>query len=133
TSKAGCTKLLSFRGADVAHEPGSRPRADGLVQGAERLGAFSLRQFSASGPPVRTHSRESPSGRRTAMFRTRRYSLRASRSKVFCSAMNGAQLIALAHAAIEKAHHLILLAGLLGLSSILAGVISRRIGAPILL
>src|SRR5207237_2388867 len=90
-------------------------------------------QFSASGPPVRTHSRESASGRRTAMFRTQRYSLRAYRSKVYCSAMNGAQLIALAHAAIEKAHHLILLAGLLGLSSILAGVISRRIGAPILL
>jgi NhaP-type Na+/H+ and K+/H+ antiporter len=47
--------------------------------------------------------------------------------------MNGAQLIAVAHAAIEKAHQLILLAGLLGLSSIVAGVISRRIGAPILL
>jgi cell volume regulation protein A len=47
--------------------------------------------------------------------------------------MNGAQLIALGHAAIERAHELILLAGVLGLSSILAGLISRRIGAPILL
>ena len=47
--------------------------------------------------------------------------------------MNGAQLIAVAHGAIEQAHQLILLGGLLGLSSILAGLISRRIGAPILL
>ena len=47
--------------------------------------------------------------------------------------MNGAQLVAVAHGAIERAHQLILLAGLLGLSSILAGLISRRIGAPILL
>jgi cell volume regulation protein A len=47
--------------------------------------------------------------------------------------MTGAQLIALGHAAIGKAHGLILLGGLLGVSSVLAGLISRRIGAPILL
>jgi cell volume regulation protein A len=47
--------------------------------------------------------------------------------------MTGAQLIAVGHAAIAKAHELILLGGVLGLSSILAGLISRRIGAPVLL
>ncbi|MGC2198772.1 MAG: potassium/proton antiporter, partial [Stellaceae bacterium] len=39
----------------------------------------------------------------------------------------------LGHAAITKAHELILLGGLLGLSSILAGLVSRRVGAPMLL
>ena len=47
--------------------------------------------------------------------------------------MNGAQLIAFGHALIAKAHELILVGGLLGLSSVLAGLASRRIGAPILL
>jgi cell volume regulation protein A len=47
--------------------------------------------------------------------------------------MTGAQLIAVGHAVIAKAHELILLGGLLGVSSIVAGLISRRIGAPILL
>ncbi len=47
--------------------------------------------------------------------------------------MTGAQLLALGHAAITKAHELILLGGLIGLSSILAGLASRRVGAPMLL
>ena len=47
--------------------------------------------------------------------------------------MTGAQLLALGHAAITKAHELILLGGLIGLSSILAGLVSRRVGAPMLL
>ena len=47
--------------------------------------------------------------------------------------MTGAQLIALGHAAITRSHQLILLSGGLGLLSILAGLISRRIGAPVLL
>jgi cell volume regulation protein A len=47
--------------------------------------------------------------------------------------MTGAQLIALGHAAITRSHQLILLGGGLGLLSILAGLISRRIGAPVLL
>ena len=47
--------------------------------------------------------------------------------------MTGPELIALGHAAIAKAHELILLGGALGLLSILAGLISRRVGAPILL
>lgn len=47
--------------------------------------------------------------------------------------MTGAELIALGHAAIAKAHGLILLGGVLGLLSILAGLISRRVGAPVLL
>src|SRR6516164_8039230 len=58
---------------------------------------------------------------------------RLRRSKVFCRAMNGAQLIAFGHALIAKAHELILVGGPLGLSSVLAGLASRRIGAPILL
>jgi NhaP-type Na+/H+ and K+/H+ antiporter len=47
--------------------------------------------------------------------------------------MTGAQLIALGHAAITRSHQLILLGGALGLVSILAGLLSRRIGAPVLL
>ena len=47
--------------------------------------------------------------------------------------MTGAQLVAVGHAAITKAHGLILLGGLVGLASILAGLISRRVGAPVLL
>jgi NhaP-type Na+/H+ and K+/H+ antiporter len=47
--------------------------------------------------------------------------------------MTSAQLIALGHAALAKAHELILLGGALGLLSILAGLVSRRVGAPILL
>lgn len=47
--------------------------------------------------------------------------------------MTGAQLIAVGHAAIVKAHGLILLGGVVGLASILAGLISRRVGAPVLL
>ena len=47
--------------------------------------------------------------------------------------MTGPELIALWHAAIAKAHELILLGGALGLLSIIAGLISRRVGAPMLL
>src|SRR6201994_4687889 len=47
--------------------------------------------------------------------------------------MTGPELIALGHAAITKAHELILLGGVLGLLSIIAGLISRRVGAPMLL
>src|SRR3954451_22700651 len=47
--------------------------------------------------------------------------------------MTGPELIALGHAAIAKAHELILLGGMLGLLSIVAGLISRRVGAPMLL
>ena len=47
--------------------------------------------------------------------------------------MTGPELIALGHAAIAKAHELILLGGVLGLLSIIAGLISRRVGAPMLL
>jgi len=47
--------------------------------------------------------------------------------------MTSAQLIALGHAALTKAHELILVGGALGLLSILAGLISRRVGAPMLL
>jgi cell volume regulation protein A len=47
--------------------------------------------------------------------------------------MTSAQLLALGHAALERAHELILLGGALGLLSILAGLISRRVGAPMLL
>jgi len=47
--------------------------------------------------------------------------------------MTGPELIALGHAAITKAHELILLGGMLGLLSIIAGLISRRVGAPMLL
>jgi cell volume regulation protein A len=47
--------------------------------------------------------------------------------------MTGPQLIALGQAAIAKAHELILLGGALGLLSIIAGLISRRVGAPMLL
>src|SRR6266851_4650231 len=46
---------------------------------------------------------------------------------------SGAELIALGHAAIAKSHELILLGGVLGLLSIIAGLISRRVGAPMLL
>ena len=47
--------------------------------------------------------------------------------------MTGAQLVALGHAAMARSHALILLGGGLGLLSIVAGVISRRVGAPVLL
>src|SRR6202008_2863211 len=47
--------------------------------------------------------------------------------------MTGPELIALGHAAIAKSHELILLGGALGLLSVLAGLISRRVGAPMLL
>ena len=47
--------------------------------------------------------------------------------------MTGPELIALGHAAITRAHELILLGGALGLLSIIAGLISRRVGAPMLL
>jgi len=47
--------------------------------------------------------------------------------------MTGAQLLALGHAAMARSHALILLGGGLGLLSIVAGVISRRVGAPVLL
>jgi hypothetical protein len=47
--------------------------------------------------------------------------------------MTGAQLLALGHAAMARSHSLILLGGGLGLLSIVAGLISRRIGAPVLL
>src|ERR1700730_10420673 len=47
--------------------------------------------------------------------------------------ISGAELIELGHAAIAKSHELILLGGVLGLLSIVAGLISRRVGAPMLL
>jgi NhaP-type Na+/H+ and K+/H+ antiporter len=47
--------------------------------------------------------------------------------------MTGAELIALGRAATAKAHQLILLGGVLGLLSIVAGLLSRRVGAPMLL
>src|SRR6266567_4580636 len=47
--------------------------------------------------------------------------------------ISGPELIALGHAAIAKSHELILLGGVLGLLSIVAGLISRRVGAPVLL
>src|SRR5271168_696886 len=47
--------------------------------------------------------------------------------------MTGEQLIALGRAAMAQSHKLILLGGVLGLLSIAAGVISRRLGAHVLL
>jgi NhaP-type Na+/H+ and K+/H+ antiporter len=47
--------------------------------------------------------------------------------------MTGEQLIALGRAAMAQSHRLTLLGGVLGLLSIIAGVISRRLGAPVLL
>jgi cell volume regulation protein A len=47
--------------------------------------------------------------------------------------MTGPELLTLGHAAIARAHELILLGGALGLLSIIAGLISRRVGAPMLL
>jgi NhaP-type Na+/H+ and K+/H+ antiporter len=47
--------------------------------------------------------------------------------------MTGPQLIALGHAVMTESHKLILLGGVLGVLSILAGLLSRRIGAPVLL
>ena len=44
--------------------------------------------------------------------------------------MNGAAEL---HGALRQAHELILLGGVLGILSVVAGVISRRIGAPMLL
>jgi cell volume regulation protein A len=47
--------------------------------------------------------------------------------------MTGAQLLAIGHEAMAKSHKLILSGAALGLLSIVAGLISRRIGAPVLL
>ena len=47
--------------------------------------------------------------------------------------MTGPELVSLGRAAMARSHELILLGGALGLLSIIAGVLSRRIGAPILL
>ncbi len=47
--------------------------------------------------------------------------------------MTGAELIAAGQAALAQSHRLILLGGVLGVLSIVAGLISRRIGAPVLL
>ena len=47
--------------------------------------------------------------------------------------MTGTKLVAIAHSALTQAHQLILLGGALGVLGILAGIASRRIGAPILL
>jgi NhaP-type Na+/H+ and K+/H+ antiporter len=47
--------------------------------------------------------------------------------------MTGTELVALGHSAIAQAHRLILLGSALGVLSILAGLASRRIGAPMLL
>src|SRR5258705_3091808 len=47
--------------------------------------------------------------------------------------MTGPELIVLGHATIAKAHELILLGGVLGVLSIVAGLLSRRVGAPMLL
>src|SRR5271163_268484 len=47
--------------------------------------------------------------------------------------MTGAGLVAVGHAAMARSHELILLGGVLGLLSIAAGLISRRVGAPMLL
>src|SRR5258707_2210682 len=47
--------------------------------------------------------------------------------------ISGDELIALGHAAIGKSHELILLGCVLGLLSIVAGLICRRVGAPMLL
>jgi len=47
--------------------------------------------------------------------------------------MTGTELFAIGHSAITQAHQLILLGGALGVLSILAGLASRRVGAPMLL
>ncbi|HEY1300189.1 MAG TPA: potassium/proton antiporter [Stellaceae bacterium] len=47
--------------------------------------------------------------------------------------MNGPDLVALGHASMAKSHQLILLGGGLGVLSIVAGFVSRRVGAPVLL
>jgi NhaP-type Na+/H+ and K+/H+ antiporter len=47
--------------------------------------------------------------------------------------MTGPQLLAIGHSAMANAHGLILMGGALGVFSILAGLLSRRIGAPVLL
>jgi NhaP-type Na+/H+ and K+/H+ antiporter len=52
---------------------------------------------------------------------------------MMASGISGADLVALGHGAMTKAHLLIVLAAALGLLSILAGLVSRRIGAPMLL
>ena len=49
------------------------------------------------------------------------------------SIMTDAQLLALGHSAMANAHGLILAGGALGVLSILAGLLFRRIGAPVLL
>jgi NhaP-type Na+/H+ and K+/H+ antiporter len=47
--------------------------------------------------------------------------------------MTGTQLVAIGHGVMEHAHGLILMGGALGVLSILAGLLFRRIGAPALL
>ena len=47
--------------------------------------------------------------------------------------MTGTELFAIGHSAITQAHQLILLGSALGVLSILAGLASRRVGAPMLL
>jgi cell volume regulation protein A len=47
--------------------------------------------------------------------------------------MTGPQLLAIGHSAMANAHGLILMGGALGVLSILAGLLFRRIGAPVLL
>ncbi|HEX5328044.1 MAG TPA: potassium/proton antiporter [Acetobacteraceae bacterium] len=47
--------------------------------------------------------------------------------------MNQPDLLAVGHAAMAQAHELILVGGALGVLSIIAGLLSRRIGAPVLL
>ena len=47
--------------------------------------------------------------------------------------MTGPELVSPGRAAMARSNELILLGGALGLLSIIAGVLSRRIGAPILL
>jgi cell volume regulation protein A len=52
---------------------------------------------------------------------------------MMASGISAADLVALGHSAMSKAHLLIVLGGALGLLSILAGLVSRRVGAPMLL
>ncbi len=47
--------------------------------------------------------------------------------------MTGAEIVALGRAAMDSSYELILLGGALGVLSILAGLVARRVGAPILL
>ena len=47
--------------------------------------------------------------------------------------MTGAEIVALGRAAMDSSYELILLGGALGVLSILAGLVARRVGAPNLL